>query len=415
MTASHPGRPALSARQGVGDVVLAAVLTAAAVWIHATGVDAIPVNSRPDLWSGALTVAAVAPLAVRRVRPLAVLALCLPGPLLLIAGHYSVGASPLGVVVAFYTAVAWGSRREARVAVPVLLLGVSIAVALRPIDLSVEGALVQLGLYVGGWVIGTGVRERRELDAARTCEDQRELELARRQAELERERASRATAEERLRITRELHDVLGHAFSVMVVQAGAAEQLLDADPAAVRAALREIGTAGRSSLADIRRVLGQLRDGEEHVRLEPSPSLADLPALVARVEAAGLPIRLRLDADLNSSCAGVELAAYRVIQEALTNCLKHASAGSADVSVGLDGQGDGHGSGAGAALRIEVRDDGVGPVAGTGTGTTGHGLFGMRERVSAYGGTLSAGPGSDGGYHVSARIPLVAERKADVA
>ena len=111
MTASHPGRPALSARQGVGDVVLAAVLTAAAVWIHATGIDAIPVNSRPDLWSGALTVAAVAPLAVRRVRPLAVLALCLPGPLLLIAGHYSVGASPLGVVVAFYTAIAWGSRR----------------------------------------------------------------------------------------------------------------------------------------------------------------------------------------------------------------------------------------------------------------------------------------------------------------
>lgn len=411
MTASHSGRPPLSSRQAVGDVVLAVVVTAAAVWIHAAGVDAIPINSRPNLWSVLLTVAAVAPLAVRRARPLAVLAVCLPGPLLLVAGHYSVGASPLGVVVAFYTAIAWGSRREARAAVPVLLLAVSIAVALRPIDLSVEGALVQLALYVGGWVIGTGVRERRELDAVRTSEDQRELELARRQAELERERASRATAEERLRITRELHDVLGHAFSVMVVQAGAAEQLLDADPAAVRAALREIGSTGRSSLADIRRVLGQLREGEEQLRLEPSPSLADLPALVARVAAAGLPTRLRLDADLDGSCAGVELAAYRVVQEALTNCLKHASADNAEVVVGLDGQGSG--SAAGVALWLEVWDDGLG--AGTDVGTCGHGISGMRERVSVYGGTLSAGPGSDGGYRVSARIPLVAERRAGVS
>jgi signal transduction histidine kinase len=286
-----------------------------------------------------------------------------------------------------------------------------VAVALRPIDLSVEGALVQVALYVGGWVIGTGVRERREMEAVRRSEGQRELELAHRQAELERERASRATAEERLRITRELHDVLGHAFSVMVVQAGAAEQLIDADPAAVRAALREIGATGRSSLADIRRVLGQLRDGEGHPGLEPSPSLADLPALVARVEAAGLPTRLRLEADPNSSQAGVEVAAYRVIQEALTNCLKHASAAHAYVVVGLVDQGSDNG--ASAALQIDVWDDGVGAVAGA--EQDGHGLSGMRERVSVYGGTLSAGPASDGGYRVSARIPLVAEHKAGVA
>jgi signal transduction histidine kinase len=222
VTASDDGRPAPPARRALADAVLAAVVAAVAVAIHITGVDAIPANSQPDSWSVLLTVLAVAPLAVRRIRPLAVMAACMPGPLLLIAGQYSVGASPLGVVIAFYSAIAWGSRREARAAVPLLIAGLCVAVALRPIDLSVEGALVQVALYVGGWVIGTGVRERREMEAVRRSEGQRELELAHRQAELERERASRATAEERLRITRELHDVLGHAFSVMVVHAGAA-------------------------------------------------------------------------------------------------------------------------------------------------------------------------------------------------
>ena len=411
MTASNLGRRGLSARQTVGDALLAAVVAAVSVWIHVTGIDAISANEQPDPWSVLLTIAATAPLAVRRTRPLVVMAVSVPGPLLLIAGHYSVGMSPLGVMIAFYTAIAWGSRREARAALTLLVLVVCVAAALDPIDLSTEGTVVQLALYVGGWVIGTGVRERREMDAVRAVEGQREVELSRRQTELERERASRATAEERLRITRELHDVLGHAFSVMVVQAGAAEQLLDADPAAVRTALQEIAATGRSSLADIRQVLGQLRDGEEPARPEPSPSLADVPALVARVEAAGLPTRLRLDADLEDFRAGVELAAYRVIQEALTNSLRHASAGQADVVVSLDGQGrDGD---PGAALRIEIRDDGIGAV--TGAERSGHGLSGMRERVSAYGGTLRAGPAPDGGYRVSARIPLVAERKANVA
>ena len=134
-------------------------------------------------------------------------------------------------------------------------------------------------------------------------------------------------------------------------------------------------------------------------------------ALVARVAAAGLPTRLRLDADLDGSCAGVELAAYRVVQEALTNCLKHASADNAEVVVGLDRHGSG--SAAGVALQLEVWDDGSG--AGADAGTCGHGISGMHERVSVYGGTLSAGPGSDGGYRVSARIPLVAECRAGVA
>lgn len=251
-----------------------------------------------------------------------------------------------------------------------------------------------------------------------------EVEAARRQAEMERERASRATADERLRITRELHDVLGHAVSVMVIQSGAAEQLLDHDPAAARVSLQQISSTGRSSLAEIRRVLGRLREGEQApARMEPSPGLGALPALVARVEAAGLPIRLRLDIDASTgfgrgSLPGVELAAYRVVQEALTNCLKHASVSSVEVTVAADNE----------LLSIGVRDDGagassqtrrIGPtgaVIPTGwTGGGGLGLSGMRERVSVYGGDLQAGPSDEGGYLVTARIPLAANQAGDLA
>ncbi len=140
------------------------------------------------------------------------------------------GAASIGGVIAFYTCVAWGTRRQARLAVPVLGAWVVAVVLLRPVDLSTEGTLFHLTFYLGGWVLGTGVRERRERAAVRESEDRASVELARRQAELAHERASRAAAEERLRITRELHDVLGHSLSVVVVQAGAAEQLLEVDP-----------------------------------------------------------------------------------------------------------------------------------------------------------------------------------------
>lgn len=392
MTRSAEDRPPPSARQAAGDVALAVILAAVAVWIQVGRLDAVPANHRPDAFSVLVTVAASAPLALRRLRPFAVLLACLPWPLLLIAGHYSVGATPLGPVIAFYTCVAWGTRREARAAVPVLLVGVGLVALLRPIDLSVEGALVEVALYLGGWLIGTGVRERRELLAARESEARQDVELARQQAELAHERASRAAAEERLRITRDLHDLLGHALGVVVVQAAAAEHLLDADPAAARQALREIASTGRSSLADIRHVLGRVREDDASGHGEPSPSLDDIPALVARIEAAGLPIRLSLDPELARLAPGVGLAAYRVVQEALTNCLKHASASLACVTVTRDGDD----------VRIEVQDDGTAPASSD----VGNGLTGMRERVSVYGGELRAGPADHGGYLVTARIPL---------
>jgi signal transduction histidine kinase len=326
----------------------------------------------------------VLPLALRRARSLAVLGACLTGLVLLVWGRYAVGAASPGSLIAFYTCVAWGTRREARAAVPVLLAGIGAVLLLRPADITTEGTVVHLAAFVGAWLVGAGVRERRE--------------LGRQQTELAHERASRAAAEERLRITRELHDVLGHALSVVVVQAGAAEQLLETDPRAARQALADIARTGRSSLADIRQVLGRLREDEPTSPPPVSPSLGDLPELVARVEAAGLPVRLQLDPGPEALLPGVGLATYRVVQEALTNVLKHAGASAAWVWVARDG----------ADVRIEVRDDGAGPRASV----EGHGLAGMRERVSAYGGELDVGPADGGGYLVRARIPVTDVRGA---
>jgi signal transduction histidine kinase len=206
----------------------------------------------------------------------------------------------------------------------------------------------------------------------------------------------RAAAEERLRITRELHDVLGHALSVVVVQAGAAEQLLDTDRGAARQALADIARTGRSSLTEIREVLGRLREDEPSGPPPAPPSLGDLPALVARVEAAGLPVRLRLDPELDALVPGVGLAAYRVVQEALTNCLKHATASTAWVTVTREGDD----------VLVEVRDDGAGPTSVM----EGNGLAGMRERVAAYGGEVVAGPADGHGFLVHARIPAMTAR-----
>ena len=401
MTTSAPPPLHLTARQVTGDTVLALVLTAFAVWVQVQAIGAVPDNRPPDAFAVLFTVTAMAPLALRRVRSLAALVTCLCGLVLLVGGHYAVGAATPGSLIAFYTCVAWSTRREARLAVPVLLAGIAAVLLLHPMDVNAEGIVVHLAAYFGGWLVGTGVRERRELGTAREVEAHQAVELARQQVELAHERASRATAEERLRIARELHDVLGHALSVVVVQAGAAEQLLDADPVAARQSIKDIARTGRSSLSDIRQVLGRLREDEPvgHFAVSPSlvgPSLGDLLALVARVEAAGLPIRLTLDPEVDLLDPGVVLAAYRVVQEALTNVLKHAGASTAWVRVAREGDD----------VQVEVRDDG----AGSASVGQGYGLAGMRVRVSAYGGQLDAGPTDGGGYRVRARIPASAPR-----
>jgi signal transduction histidine kinase len=392
----------LSRARQAWDLVLTGVCLAVALPVQLTGVDAVPANRPPDVVSALLTVAALAPLVLRRRAPLAVLIACFPGFLGLIAADYSVGAAPIGVLIAFYTVAVWGSHRASRIGIAVVAAGYAGALALDPVDLSVEGTLVQAALLVGGWVIGAGMRERRDAHAVQVA-------AARRDVEYERERAAvaatQAATEERLRITRELHDILGHAFSVMVVQAGVAEHLIDTSPDQARQALVELGSTGRASLAEMRRLLRVLREGDEAgaAPRDPAPTLADLPGLFARVEAAGLPVVYTVDGDPAAWPAGVELAAYRVIQEALTNAIKHAKGSRAEVT--LTHAGDG--------LTVRVRDDGAGPAAPTvpvpptaqpGHGPAGHGLPGMRERVAMYGGELAAGSTVDG-YVVHATFP----------
>jgi signal transduction histidine kinase len=381
------GNP-LSRAQRAWDLVLALLCAAAAVGMQVTGIDAVAANRPPDAWAVLLTLAGLLPMALRRRAPLVALAACFPGFLGLIAAEYSVGATPVGVLICFYTVAAWDTRRNARLALAVAAVGYGLALALRPVDLSVEGAVVQAALFISGWVVGSGVRERREFHAAQVAESGRRLDR-------ERERARHAATEERLRISRELHDILGHAFSVMVVQAGVAEHLIDSSPADARQAISEIRLTGRTSLAEMRRLLHVLRedDGADAPSRDPAPTLADMPGLLARVRSAGLPVDLTVDGTPLPLPAGLELAAYRVIQEALTNTIKHAHASRARVLLTHDDRG----------LTIEVRDDG--PASTAPAAPAGHGIAGMRERVAMYGGDLTAAPTADGYRVVATLLP----------
>jgi signal transduction histidine kinase len=215
--------------------------------------------------------------------------------------------------------------------------------------------------------------------------------------EVERDESVRAAvADERERIARDLHDIVAHCVSVMVVQAGAAEDLLDRDPQRARPPLLAIQDTGREAVAELRRMLGLLRGEAATPALAPQPGTAQLDELAAQMHAAGLPVRLHVAGTPRPLPPGVELAGYRIVQEALTNALKHAGPASATVSLRYAEQ----------ALEIEIVDDGRG---GTINGH-GHGLIGMRERATLYGGELDAGPGPDGGFVVRVRLPVEAAR-----
>jgi signal transduction histidine kinase len=236
------------------------------------------------------------------------------------------------------------------------------------------------------WVVGfTLGRKYAEADEAK--------ERAAR-AEREREaRARAAVAEERARIARELHDVVGHSVSVMTVQASGVRRLLRPEQEREREALLIVERTGREALAEMRRMVGVLRRPEEAPALAPQPSLEHVDRLVEQACEAGLPVELRVEGEATELPAGVDLTAYRLVQEGLTNALKHARATRAEVVVHY---GDGQ-------IEVMVLDDGSG--AGNGDGG-GHGLVGMRERVSVYGGELDAGPRPGGGFRLRARLPL---------
>jgi signal transduction histidine kinase len=203
--------------------------------------------------------------------------------------------------------------------------------------------------------------------------------------------AELAVAEERRRIAREMHDVVAHSVSVMVVQAGGARRILERDPARAEDAARLIAATGREAIVELQRLLGVL-----HVEHGPTPTLEGLDGLVERARAAGLPVMLEIEGERRTLPAGVELAAYRVLQEAITNAIKYAGGAPTDVRVRY---GDDE-------VQLEVRDRGRASATASALGGGGHGLVGMRERVRVFGGELESGRCSDGGFEVRARIPV---------
>jgi signal transduction histidine kinase len=236
------------------------------------------------------------------------------------------------------------------------------------------------------WAAGFALRERaRQAEAAETRATV---------AERERDAAARvAVAEERARIARELHDVVAHAVSVMVLQVGAVRHKLPEAQADDREALRGVERAGRTALTEMRRLLAAMRRDGEDVEFTPQPGLDCLDVLLEEVGRAGLPVDLHVHGDPIPLPRGVDLSAYRIVQEGLTNALKHAHASTADVTVRYRPE----------ELEIEVRDDGLGSSTTDGLG---HGLVGVRERVKIYGGEMSAGSAAEGGFVLTTRLPF---------
>jgi signal transduction histidine kinase len=237
-------------------------------------------------------------------------------------------------------------------------------------------AVLQLAAF---WLAGVFVRTRR-----------RAAWLAARSAALQRQ-AEQATAAERARIARELHDIVAHHLSVIVLQAAGARA--SGKPAG--APLEKIENSARQALAETRRLLGVLRDPDEETELAPQPDIGDLDALAASVRAAGVPVNLVIDCDRAALPAAMDVSVYRIVQEALTNVLKHAGPARADVAIGC----------ADDTVTIEVTDNGTGE-PGDQAPAGGHGLAGMRERAAVFGGELAAGPRPGGGFAVRARLPL---------
>jgi signal transduction histidine kinase len=246
-------------------------------------------------------------------------------------------------------------------------------------------------LIVAAWLLGKYVGDRRAYTAE--LEHKNRL-LERAQVEL----AERAAAEERLRIARELHDVVAHTMSVVVVHAGTGRMVADTDPAAARRALATIETVARSALVEMRRLLGVLRgSGDAQDQRTPAPGLSQLDALVADIEVSGVDVEVRVDGARPDVPASIDLCAYRIVQEALTNVIKHAGPCRATVAVRYSDHD----------VTIEVDDEGPPTQAMSSTQASGgHGLIGMRERVAMLHGDLVARPRPSGGFRVSARLPF---------
>ncbi len=344
-----------------------------------------------------VTLALVIPVVFRRAYPRqAFIVAVAAGGVQVLAVRAGPSGADLAIVVLLYTLAAYRPRRESVAGLVTCLAGSAVATAAwdpgNQSGMTLAGRLFVSTVTFAGpaliaWVLGDSMRYRRAYYAA----------LEERAARLEAERDAQAkisAAAERARIARDLHDVIAHNVSVMVVQADGASYALRSEPERAIQALAAISSTGRQALAEMRRLLGVLRSGEAGASLAPQPGLDQVRELVEQARGAGLSVSLRLQGAPRPLAEGAELAAYRVVQESLTNTRKYGGVLAA-AAVMLRYEADG--------LLVQVTDDGRGEKSqGDGAG---HGLTGMRERVEMYGGTVEAGPLPAGGYQVTARLP----------
>jgi signal transduction histidine kinase len=322
-------------------------------------------------------VAIAAGLALRRRTPLAAFVLGSAALIIGVMGTAPSALAPYANQIGVYSVGLHATRRRAHWGLAVMIVciaGYFAAVRPTPRPASIGGVAF---VWLLAWLVGYGAARRREEQLAAR-------RLMRRQA----------AAEERARIARELHDLVGHTVNVMLVQAGAGRRVLDRDPAKARELLGAIEQTARAALDELDRVLGVLRrDSPQDDGEAGAPGLADLPGLARRMSEAGIGVRLRLDPASSGLPRSLDLSAYRIVQEALTNALKHGDATSATVTVRHE---DG-------SLDVEVRDDGRGSSPGY---QPGRGLVGIGERVALFGGTLEHGPRASGGFRVRVVLPL---------
>ncbi|MGC5290939.1 sensor histidine kinase [Micromonospora sp. DT231] len=361
-------------------------------------------------WAAALVcLGMAAALLFRRAHPGAVTVVITALGLMQVIARWGPLPFDVAVLIALYSVVKYGERlRAAVLAGAAAAVGVVLAAVQTPGVITWWVTALWYALVTGAvWLVALNVRTRRLYV----------LSLEERATTLEREREAEsraAVAEERTRIARELHDVVAHSLAVMIVQADGARFMLDRDPAQARTAVKVVADTGRSALEEMRRLVGVLRDAgpsggdglvaaadPEHRRL----ALAELPDLLARFGDAGLRIRSTVIGEQPALPPGLELTVYRVVQEALTNALKHGGVG-AGVEVDLTHTAE--------AVVVRVRDDGRGRPLVSPAPSGGHGLLGMRERVTVYDGSLAAGPRPAGGWQVEVRLPLTSGPATEV-
>lgn len=342
----------------------------------------------PSLLDAGLAFATAVPLLFRRRFPIAALVVTCVLVWLLVASGAPEGAVPFVLFGVLFNA---GSSRRLRKSVWALGAALATLAALVAVDapgLSPSEAALFGAIYGLVWMTGVNARARRVGD---------EL-AASRSAELDAVQARQVVAEQRLELARELHDVVGHSMAVIAVQTGVALHFLDDDPAQTREALTAVSATSRSTLDELRQIVGVLRDDDGQAVAAPSPSLADVAALVEGVHALGVPAHLQIDDPVPTTTDVVGSTVFRLVQEALTNTMNHAGPVT-DVSIDIHRRSD--------SLTVAITDDGAGSgVSDTAASLSGHGLSGMRERVGRSGGAMTAGPLEPTGYAVTATFPL---------